>query len=162
MQMQVQKIPHRFPLVFAPSTSCLPPAGGRSPGGIDWGIGLPPDAAARIAAIRCFALSSPWSAAFTYHTLASRGSLRQPMPISVKYPRAYSAFGRPRKTWLGDARQRTTKEKFTKFSSFSSPFASLVLVLFENGLSTHHVPSTQCHHCHRVASCGSASIEMNT
>ena len=44
----------------------------------------PPDAAARIAAIRCFARSSPSSAALTYQTLASRGSRRQPIPISVK------------------------------------------------------------------------------
>jgi hypothetical protein len=56
----------------------------------DW-----PDAAAWMMARRCFALSSPWSAALTYQTLASRGSRRHPIPISVKYPQAYSAFGRP-------------------------------------------------------------------
>jgi hypothetical protein len=47
-------------------------------------IGVPPLAAARIAAMRCCARSSPASAALTYHTLASRGSRRHPMPISVK------------------------------------------------------------------------------
>ena len=47
-------------------------------------IGVPPLTAARMAARRCFARSSPASAAFTYQTLASRMSLRHPMPISVK------------------------------------------------------------------------------
>lgn len=47
-------------------------------------VGLAPSAAALIVAMRCLALSSPWSAALTYHTLASRGSRWQPMPISVK------------------------------------------------------------------------------
>lgn len=58
-------------------------------------MGVPPLAAARIAARRCRARSSPASAALTYHTLASRGSRRHPMPISVKYPTAYSAFVSP-------------------------------------------------------------------
>lgn len=47
-------------------------------------LGSTPEAAARIAAMRCLARSSPWSAALTYQTLASRGSRRHPMPISVK------------------------------------------------------------------------------
>lgn len=75
-----QKMPHFLP--FPPSFSLLPFSeelfrlcGGMFP---------PPEAAARIAAIRCFARSSPWSAARTYQTFASRGSRRQPMPISVK------------------------------------------------------------------------------
>jgi hypothetical protein len=59
-------------------------------------ICVPPLAAARMAANLCFARSSPASAALTYQTLASRGSRRVPMPISVKYPTAYSAFVRPR------------------------------------------------------------------
>jgi len=58
-------------------------------------VGMPPLAAARIAAKRSFARWSPPSAAFTYQTLASRGSRRHPMPISVKYPTAYSALVRP-------------------------------------------------------------------
>jgi hypothetical protein len=47
-------------------------------------IGVPPLAAALMAASLCFARSSPASAAFTYHTLASRGSRLHPIPISVK------------------------------------------------------------------------------
>ena len=59
------------------------------------GMPVSPDAAARIIANLCAAVSLPLSAARTYHMLASRGSLRQPIPISVKYPIAYSAFGKP-------------------------------------------------------------------
>lgn len=59
------------------------------------GLSGSPVAAALMAARRCLALSSPWSAALTYQTLASRGSRLQPIPISVKYPMAYSAFARP-------------------------------------------------------------------
>ena len=51
-----------------------------------------PTAAARMAASRCFARSSPLSAARTYHTFASSASRRQPIPISVKYPIAYCAL----------------------------------------------------------------------
>lgn len=47
-------------------------------------IGIPPLAAARMALSLCLARSSPASAALTYHTLASRMSLLQPIPISVK------------------------------------------------------------------------------
>lgn len=47
-------------------------------------IGIPPLAAARIALSLCLARSSPASAALTYQTLASRMSLLQPIPISVK------------------------------------------------------------------------------
>lgn len=47
-------------------------------------IGMPPLAAARMALSLCLARSSPASAALTYQTLASRMSLLQPMPISVK------------------------------------------------------------------------------
>lgn len=47
-------------------------------------IGVPPLAAARMAFSLCLARSSPASAALTYQTLASRISLLQPMPISVK------------------------------------------------------------------------------
>ena len=43
-----------------------------------------PEAAAVMAANLCFARSSPDSAALTYHLLDSKGSRRQPMPISVK------------------------------------------------------------------------------
>ncbi len=43
-----------------------------------------PEAAAVMAANLCLARSSPDSAAFTYHLLDSKGSRRQPMPISVK------------------------------------------------------------------------------
>lgn len=56
----------------------FPPASGSED------LDVEPDAAARMAAMRCVARSSPWSAALTYHTLASSGSRRQPMPISVK------------------------------------------------------------------------------
>jgi len=45
---------------------------------------LSPVSALRMIAKRAMARSSPWSAARTYHTLASRGFRRQPMPISVK------------------------------------------------------------------------------
>lgn len=51
-------------------------------------IGTPgsaaPATAWRMMASRCFAFSLPLSAARTYHTLASSGSRRQPMPISMK------------------------------------------------------------------------------
>lgn len=47
-------------------------------------IGIPPLAAARMALSLCLARSSPASAALTYQTLASRMSLLQPIPISVK------------------------------------------------------------------------------
>lgn len=47
-------------------------------------MGMPPLAAARMALSLCLARSSPASAALTYQTLASRMSLLQPMPISVK------------------------------------------------------------------------------
>lgn len=43
-----------------------------------------PVSALRMIAKRAIARSSPWSAARTYQTLASRGFRRQPMPISVK------------------------------------------------------------------------------
>ena len=43
-----------------------------------------PEAAAVMAANLCLARSSPDSAALTYHLLDSKGSRRQPMPISVK------------------------------------------------------------------------------
>ena len=54
-----------------------------------------PASASRITFSRAMARSSPCSAALTYHTFACSGSLRQPIPCSVKYPAAYSAFGRP-------------------------------------------------------------------
>ena len=98
----IQKMPHFF--LFLSSVSSSMPllflffltGDGvlRVSGVVDFaGTAGPPDAAARIAAMRCLALSSPPSAALTYQTFASRGSRRHPMPISVKNPSAYSAFG---------------------------------------------------------------------
>ncbi len=81
-----QKIPHLLPF-FSPSSSLpsfFPLPGDPGDAIRDAGMAPPPEAAARMAARRCFARSSPESAALTYQTLASRGSRRQPMPISVK------------------------------------------------------------------------------
>lgn len=58
-------------------------------------MGSAPAAAFRMAFRRVCARGSPWSAALTYHTFASRASGWQPMPVSVKNPNVYSAFGRP-------------------------------------------------------------------
>ena len=92
------KICHFFDRPFSSASLCLDTATALGPPffAIWPATTLPsPDAAARMAAIRCLARSSPWSAARTYQTLASRGSRWHPMPISVKYPTAYSALGRP-------------------------------------------------------------------
>ena len=57
LHADIQKMPNHFPLGFSPSPLCLFVA---CPSTFaDCGIGLSPDAAALIAAILCFALSSP-------------------------------------------------------------------------------------------------------
>lgn len=74
---RIQNSPHRF----LPDSPGFPP--------LVFGLDAEeaddaPEAAAVMAANLCLARSSPDSAALTYHLLDSRGSRRQPMPISVK------------------------------------------------------------------------------
>ncbi len=124
-------------------------------------IGVPPLAAARIAANRTLARSSPESAAFTYQTLASRGSRRVPIPISVKYPTAYSALVRP-----GDMSVLTLfgfqKILLTTFSGLARPFICLVLIFLKNGFCANHVPRTQSHHSGWMSPGSCTRVEMNT
>ena len=106
----IQKIPHFFGFFSSDPLSGFKtpfPLSTRGSGGVMMPLSLPffdgasitsgvfgtfgifggascPAAAARMAAIRCLARSSPLSAARTYQTLASSGSRRQPMPDSVK------------------------------------------------------------------------------
>jgi len=78
-----------FPsFIIVAACCCCPPANSldlASPRLMGMGIlaSVPADAA-RMMANRCFAVSLPCSAARTYQTLASSGSRRHPMPISVK------------------------------------------------------------------------------
>lgn len=76
MSSHIQNSPHRF-FPESPVFPLLVP-------GLDAETDDAPEAAAVMAANLCLARSSPDSAALTYHLLDSRGSRRQPMPISVK------------------------------------------------------------------------------
>jgi hypothetical protein len=71
-----------------PNTFLLPPSSLVLASALVIGVGSEggalPAAAPRMIFSRCLAFSLPFSAARTYQTLASSGSRRQPMPISVK------------------------------------------------------------------------------
>ena len=76
VSVQIQNSPHRF-FPVSPVFPLLVP-------GLDAEADEAPEAAAVMAANLSLARSSPDSAALTYHLFDSRGSRRQPIPISVK------------------------------------------------------------------------------
>lgn len=107
-------------------------------------IGVPPLAAAWIVANLYFARSSPPSAAFTYHTFASRGSRLHPIPISVKYPTAYCAFARPATTLerLQGHFWEDHLYKLTTFRRLARPLVRLILIFRKKRLCANQIPRT--------------------